>query len=675
MTGWLAAVCGAGAGVALWWGFALQHQSLPVWLRFAVAGSLFLFGPGAAIVWPALSSAPLSRRVILALAVGLAAAPLLAHVLYAAGSFELFPYVAAGLSGAVIARWGRSHAARANLLGPVLLVLLAFAMGYVTYANRVGTLPERTIYYGEYDSYDLSYYAAIASELTHTIPPTAPFHAGRQLNHAFYPQIVPALLRRFADVPLLDTYLHYYWPACLALLALMCFVFVESIAAPTAAFLAALLLIIGSDLSYLFAWFYPRLHASWDRVVWSANLLSPSAETLLFNNWTPTLAVVFAGLYALAACERDSRRVWFLVAAGCFAVTAQFKPFAHTSLAVALIGATLASWREPEARRRFVAVGVLTALLSLPYMYRIITLMDDAQVTFAPALFILPRAMLRRLSLDESWIAWTESLGLYGVAQTFVVGALATPLFLVAGFGFRLVGVPILLRCIVRPRQEAPVWRLLAWIIVAAAVPPFVIATTPVSYETMHFHQFALFLLPIFVARQVASWRSTAVRAVAAGCVIAVAAPSTLHYLQRKWTDQEARPHAHVTTEEVAAARLLRETDPERTVVLHNRPRDASYIVIFSERRAVLAWADYVRGSRHRQHDVNRFFKSAHGTEAAALTILEKYRPTHIIAYSHLDHIHPAVVARLRPVFQESTVTLYEVPDTLYASPPTSMHD
>ena len=85
---------------------------------------------------------------------------------------------------------------------------------------------------------------------------------------------------------------------------------------------------------------------------------------------------------------------------------------------------------------------------------------------------------------------------------------------------------------------------------------------------------------------------------------------------------------------------------------------------ILAERRSVLAWGSYVRGSEERQRDVDRFFSSARTTDAQALAVLEKYRPTHVLVYPEIDQVHPAVVGWLRPIFESPTVVLYEVPDT-----------
>ena len=44
--------------------------------------------------------------------------------------------------------------------------------------------------YGDYDTADLGYYAAEASEAAHTVPPMASYYSGHRLNAAYYPHLV-----------------------------------------------------------------------------------------------------------------------------------------------------------------------------------------------------------------------------------------------------------------------------------------------------------------------------------------------------------------------------------------------------------------------------------------------------------------------------------------------------
>jgi hypothetical protein len=228
------------------------------------------------------------------------------------------------------------------------------------------------------------------------------------------------------------------------------------------------------------------------------------------------------------------------------------------------------------------------------------------------------------------------------------------------GQGYRLMAFPEIIRTLLGGHR--PIERLCAWMVVAGVTIPFVIVTIP-YHQTLHFYQMALFLLPVFVAR-VLSRLSPGVRELAVAATLLVAAPTTSHYLWRKWTDEQ-RPFAVATAAHQQIAGYLRTLDHESTVILHNRPQDPSLLAILSERRTVLAWWRYVRGSDARRGEVERFFRSSTGDPVRALRVLRTYEVTHVVEDVRGDRIHPDVRARLKPIMRAEQLVLYEVPRDL----------
>jgi hypothetical protein len=117
---------------------------------------------------------------------------------------------------------------------------------------------------------------------------------------------------------------------------------------------------------------------------------------------------------------------------------------------------------------------------------------------------------------------------------------------------------------------------------------------------------------------------------------------------------------------EVRIADYLRnKTDPETTVVLHDRPLSPSLTTILAERRIVLGWdVTYSAvGGQERLRDVNRFYSSADGNPDAAFESLGRYHVTHVIVTDD-DRVHPAVLARLHMLMQFPGAALYAVPPT-----------
>ena len=123
---------------------------------------------------------------------------------------------------------------------------------------------------------------------------------------------------------------------------------------------------------------------------------------------------------------------------------------------------------------------------------------------------------------------------------------LATILFLAVGIGVRWVGAPGVWRAIRGhgpAGHDAAAWRLLGWGVVAGIAIPVRASQRNPYVDTLQFYLTGLYLMWIFAAAGL--WRSRARirgsgrwRVVAA---VAVAVPSSMHYLARKWTDAERR--------------------------------------------------------------------------------------------------------------------------------------
>lgn len=658
----LSSALGAAAALAAWAAFTQVRDSLPAPLQLVIAAAFLVFGPGIGLTF--LLLAPLSwlGRVVLGFSFGVAFVPIVAHVLGGSGLMPAYPFVAAGAGGAALGYWlalpASAPAPAPARLATLALVVVTLGTGAAVFTHRLVESRTETAVSGgdDYDSYDLSYYAAIAAELSHTVPPSSPFISGRLLDHAFYPQVVTAVVHRFGHVGLLDLYFRYAMPLFVMLAVLCCFLFVESIAGVGTAFLAALFFGIGSNFAYLFVMFLKL--PPWDDVIWAHNLQGAGAEVLFYGNWAPSFVATFAGFYALHAALRQGRFGWILAAGAAFATTILSKPWVFTSVVPALALMAVASYRDKTTARRLLLVIVAAVLVAAPLLYRVVTLFDDAQVVFAPAFFPIPLAMAARTGFRDVFVNAAGAFGLSGAAQEGLAGVLATPLFLVGTIGFRVIGLPSFWRSLWNRGRPEPVLSVLAWSIVAAYLASTFIVSVP-YHETVQIHQLALFLMAVFAAQGVMAVRNPRTRVVTALVVTALAVPSTLQYVQRKWQDATRPPLALASTDDVAAAGFLRDSDPDRTVLLHDRPNDPTLLGILAERRSVLSWAGYVRGSGERRADVEAFFASPDAATATA--ILKKYRPTYVVEYLDRDKINPQVRDQLELKFRKRNVAIYRV--------------
>jgi hypothetical protein len=687
-------IAGVLVGAAAWPALHAVLPRMPELIRFLLGWWIFTFGPGIAVSAPLTGDLDPLRRTIIALGVGSAAAAVLIDVLGRLHLIPLFPYVAAAMMGAGLACWpafaqaigpelppsrdagnalrrtcrrGKPQTERGDLIAAAALVLLAAGIGAIVFWQRMASTADGILLFGDYDTADLSWYAAVAAEASHTVPPTASYYSGHQLNAAYYAHLVLAMVSRFCGVPILSMFFRYGWPTFDAVVALTAFALVRSVASRGVAVLAVVFILVGSDFSYLAAWFLPHAAIDWDYLLWPTNFLSPTMQVLHFATWSPSLPVYFTALVAIVRGLQTRSRGWLVLSAMLIAVLFQFKPFCYVVLMGALCASALFAGGDWTARRRYLETVALTIFFTLPFLWGAAT-MDpaDRRTRLVIDFFLLPKRMLIKIDLTDAFARAASRLAVWSPLEAPLFLLMATVVFLLVGIGVRWLGIPAVWRVIRRPDgNDAASWRLLAWVVVSGIGIPFVLTTSP-YVDTLQFYLAGLYLLWVFTAVTLVGWAST--RPLAGGVAIAVALaaslPSSLHYLDRKLTDRQREPRVGLTRSEVAIANHLRTTDPEKTVILHDRPLTPSLTAIVAARRIVLGWD--VRysavGGEGRLREVNRFYSSADGDPAAAAQILGRYQVTHVIVRSPDDRVHPAILAKLKLILKFPDVALYEVP-------------
>lgn len=663
---------GALLGACAWPVLRVLLPHLPDLLRFEAAWFLFTFGPGIVLsVWLTRDLDWMSR-VAIALGAGSAATPVLIDLSGYTGLVGIFPYVTTALAGAGLAIWWSSPGQRAPLsaqdgIACGLLVVLCATLGVVVFGNRLATTPAGIMLYGDYDSADLAYYAAEASEASHTVPPTASYYSGHKLNAAYYPHLVLAMIHRFTGVPIMPMYFGYAWPTFLALGAVVGYVLVRALASPAVAFLSMFLIVAGSDFSYLAAWFLPHDTVDWDYVLWPTNFLSPTMHVLHFNTWGPTMPVFLAGLYGVVRGLQTGARGWIALSAFLIAVMFEFKPFAYIVVMAALCAAAVFSGRDRTARWRFIGVVAATLVFTVPLILDIFALdPSDRRSQLVVDLLLLPRRMLIKLGVVDAVNAMAARFIPIEFLRTPVILMAATVVFLVVGTGIRWLGAPGVWRAVRgRVDRDAASWRLLGWSVIAGLGIPFVLTTQP-YVDTINFYLTGLYVMWIFTAVALVRFaRTHGTAGLLAGALAVVAIlPSSVHFLARKWNDASRPPRAMLSHGEANVANYLKTTDPENTVLLHDRPLAPSLMTILAERRIVLGWD--VRysavGGEDRLEDVNYFYASADGDPERALEILRRYQVTHVLIRREGNRVHPAVIDRLSVLMKSGDVTLYAVP-------------
>jgi len=670
-------------GACAWPALRAAAPWLPEPLRFLLGWFVFTVGPGLAVAGGVSRNLDALRRLIVALGAGSAATPVLIDLLGRAHLVPAFPYLACAFAGAGLAECGRRRAGPAEA-GPHLhhdassttrgdasacaaLAALAAGLGAIVFWHRLSVSGDGILLFGDYDSADLSWYAAVASEASHTVPPTASYYSGHQLNAAYYAHLVVAMVHRFWAVPVLSIFFRYAWPTYVTLTALTAFMLVRALASRAVAVLAVVLLLVGSDLSYLAAWFLPHAAIDWDYLLWPTNFLSPTMQVMHFSTWSASLPVYFTALFAILRGMQTRSRGWLVLSGFLIGILFEFKPFAWVVLMAAVGASAVFAGGDWPARRRFAETIGVGMLFSLPFIWGAATLdKSDRRTRLVIDFFLLPKRMLIKIDLTNAFAEAANRLAPVASLRTATFLLMATIVFLLVGIGVRWLGAPGVWRAIrAKGGGDQAGWRLLAWAVVAGIGVPFVLTTDP-YVDTLQFYLAGLYVMWIFAAAALIAFARAHPKlgGLAIAAAIVLAFPSSGHYLARKWTDQERQPRAGLPRNELTIAEHLRTYDPETTVVLHDRPLSPSLTTIVSERRIVLGWD--VRysavGGEVRLRDVNRFYSSADGNADAALATLRRYQVTHVIVRPRDDRVHRAVLEKLKLILQFPDVVLYEVP-------------
>jgi hypothetical protein len=668
------ALAGAACGLLLWLLCYFEVRHIPAAAAFYVTAFAFIFGCGALPLVPLVEDTSTPERTAIACALGTALSPLLVYVSTVSRCGFLFPPLAFAATGAALALWYWKPESRvpshAEGRWYAIVLLLVFAIATWVSWGRIGVARDSLAVFGDYDTFDLTYGAAMASELSHSIPPASPFYAGHWLVYSYFPLLLLAAIHNFSGVPTTQICVELGWPFFATVASATVFAFCRRLGSVPFAALSAVLVLTGSSLAYVAAWLWPEMVKN-DPLVWSSMFMAPSAESLYFNAWTPALVVVFAGLYALTRMGESTGRLWTLVAGVCFGLLFMFKSFAFVlAVPAVVIAGLLGAWRRDPLAARLIAVAAVAAVCAMPWLIPILILNRAEQRAAVTIEWLsLVRRMLFKADLTSSLAAFAESL-VGSDPHRWALLSIGTVIFLIGGLGTRCLGIPSLWKAAIgSPSMRR--WTPLAWMAVLGVAIPFGIAVAPFP-NSIQAYQLGLFALWPFAAHT--AWpplaRPSPGRWIATAALVAVSIPATVHYVQAVHAGASGPPITSLDAGGLRVVRYLRRSDPEKTVVLHSDTLWASLYAIESERRVVLAWSGYVAGDGNddvdaRAAEIVRFFGSPAASGADDVSILRHHHVTHVIERVATDRLHPHVVEQLHLVTGSPGVRLYEVPSSL----------
>jgi len=555
----------------------------------------------------------------------------------------------------------------------LIVPLLIFAITvWASNGRLVQNGPQLTIF-GDYDTFDLTYFGGIAIPLAHVreIPPPSPFYAGHRIIYQYFPLVFVTAVRWVSGASMLDAFLRFGWPFFTAVATGAVLALTRRLGSRPFAVISTLLVFTGSSAAYVSAWRSPDT-VKFDPLIWSTLFSAPSAEWLYFNTWAPALAVIAVGLYAVTRLSEPAGRAWMVIGGFCFGTAFLFKSFAYLVLVPALaVTAAVFLLRKDAARQRMIGVAAGAVLFAVPWMIAVLPYNQaenrGAVLSLEP--FSQVRKTIFKLEIADAIQAWIARL-VPADPHLAIFFLVASVIFLVGGMGMRCLGVLRVVSAAIGRSGERH-WTLLAWIVLIGAALPFVLAIAPFP-NTIQPYQFALFLLWPFTVgvlwppgAQLNVWRASATV-----LLIALSVPATVHYLVSARRAASTPPLATVSDGDFQVIRYLKRLDPAGTMLLHSNPLWPSFYAMEAERRVVLSWSSYAAGNGNPDIDrlsaeIDAFFGSPTKPGDPDPALLRRYQVTHVIERPASDRIDRRIRDQLKLVTGTDDVRLYEVPGYL----------
>lgn len=510
---------------------------------FLIAATLLIYLPGRWIVERWHPEATGVERTAVALAAGMVATTALYGALArfsVRGLMLAWPAVA--LAGVLMnARRRRPEVCQAStgtgwVALPILAAWAALAVLPLYYRNLARTDDGALTVY---PLPDLFFHLSIANELTHTLPPRAPFLPGRGLDYHYAPDLLVAVFAERAGLSVPDLTTRFVPTLFFAMAAASAFAFARAwLQSTRGAALAAFLILFGEDLSFV-----PGLLLG-ARGSWAADFFSTPTVVSLFmlNPMLPALAVLFAGLVCLHRFEAGAGRAVGALGALLIAATASYKVFLGAQVVAALLLACGACvWRGRD--RRLAGAAVLAAcvavLLALPGGP------DRASADIALRSSPLVPNLFVRADLFTTWLGqqvrsfWTGH-GFWRDGAVAFYG-LALPIFLVGSFGARSLALPVVLRELRSPGDRSALRLALVVFVLAGPVLGMTLSITPASYPVEGRNNEAIWF---FVQSKYLAWalaldpfvgfwrrHGPGARTAALGVLLALSLPSAVQHL------------------------------------------------------------------------------------------------------------------------------------------------
>jgi len=511
---------------------------------------------------------------------------------------------------------------------------------------------------------DALFHVPVAQELTHALPPQAPFFAGHPLSYHFASDLVASSVASIAGLSVLDLSSRFVPTLFVTLTVLATFAFsTRWVGSAYAGVAGAALLFFGDDFSFI-----PGLLLHRD--FWSlAFLQNPATFSLYWTNpLLPALGMLQGAFLCLWRYDATSSPRWMWIAAALIAATAEFKMFTalQAAFALGMTGLVFAVWYR---RRTMLSAAVATAVLLAP--------------------LLLYQAMVAQSVGGVVWQArpWPyvpQMMALFGWPHGMALSlAMGLPVYLFLSFGLGLLGVAVLGRSLVRPAASGAMAFLLAVFVIVGIVVSLTTRVFEATYPPERQYNNAIWFIVhgkqfmwLFALAAVWPWirgRSTVVASVVLLGGIAIASISTAEFLYKTMTGQAFQSNVMTGEGPPPIARHdVEMLDGLRTLckpgeVVFARATVARHVVMLTPCRVPFAMDDYapvmaLDQVRLRMRDQDDFW-SAWRQRQVRWDILDRYSTRFVVVTRGLgDLIEPmSGTRRLIPRWTSDNARVFEV--------------
>jgi hypothetical protein len=672
----------------------------PPWafLRFVVALVLIVYFPGKLLVVVSRLRLGVLEDLILSLILGMTVSTLLYWIMALCQVDELFAFLPLGASGFWLFRTARrwqallrshftldmSHALLAGLVALSLVPLFTLPVFY----RNMALLPDGSMTYLE-GLADPFFNLSIANELTHSIPPQAPFLAGRSLSYHYAMHVLAAMLSNEFQLNTSDLIFRFLPTLFLVMTVLAIFCFARTwMGSSYAALLAAFLVVVGGDFSFI-PGLLLHIQKYWSYEFFHVSLTSSSYYV---NPMQVALPILFCGLFCLASFYEKGGRAWLAVTAFLFAVVGEYKIFTSAHVLAALMMAAAIHWLLFRDRRLLKVVAATAPVSAALWVYGSLSgeFNSGLGLSLGPWPYI-PK-MLNALGWGGTWLGLQMRLlfnaNVITLTNLVLLFVIALPMYIVGSLGVSTVAIPSILKTLMRPRSSEAVGFFLACF---AMLGPMITLTWSLSCEgvprginpAVWFYMQSKHIIWIFAAESLflvfrRLRRSRLPRPVAYCLILAAATiptvPSTIQELSVDMSEQLSLADAGV----VNAMKYLDAHCQEGEVVLSNQQWNVLMVSVTKCRVPVAdLWASCQVSQSivdQRSADYAGFWESW-GQGILRVDILERYQVAYVVADKRADGVGPEVYASptdeadahrhrgslLRPCFEHGNLIIYEV--------------